>query len=320
MNFKLFSKKIAFGCAALILAATLGVTLALAQAAPGFLGGNIMTATNNSSGSGAWSDPVSGNPGEVVEFRVVAQNQVPGTTANNVKVTASLPSARANPITASATVSADNASSMTDTATVNVNGGSQQGFAYIPGHVRVFSGSCPSGCAGPDSVTSSGVPVGNLGPGESAQVLFKAYITNIVPASPSPSPSPSPAATAAPVSQGGTVSCPAGFTRTGEGSNIVCVQNQNQNTNTNTNTVTVNPTMTQTQTVQAAQPAASVPAPVRVVGPSELKELPKTGLPLVAWGLAGLLPVGAKLRKFGKIGEDNTFNPSALWFERQVKE
>lgn len=33
-----------------------------------------------------------------------------------------------------------------------------------------------------------------------------------------------------------------------------------------------------------------------------VEQLPKTGLPLIAWGLAGLLPVGLRLRKMGNMG------------------
>ncbi|MFH0937302.1 MAG: hypothetical protein V1808_03330 [Candidatus Daviesbacteria bacterium] len=46
------------------------------------------------------------------------------------------------------------------------------------------------------------------------------------------------------------------------------------------------------------------------------EELPKTGLPLVAWGLAGLLPVGLKLKKMGHQGK-NSESDLFIWQKRE---
>lgn len=246
-------------------------------AAQTFASGNHFLAANVTSGA-TWSDPQSGTPGQVIEFRMLAQNTEPNTTINNAKVTASLPSTPGTTITATATVSADNAASVSDTATINVTGGEMQGFAYIAGHVRIFSASCPSGCAGPDTVTSSGVSVGNLAFGESAQVLFKAYITNnpnptptptptpvvtptptpvvtptptpVVTPTPSPTPVVSPTPTPTPAPQGNqntTLKCPDGrevIVLAGQNANVntMCQSQQQQQTSTNTNTNTSNNT------------------------------------------------------------------------------
>lgn len=179
------------GIASLIFSAVLLPMLVLAQTGT-FQGGDIFTAVNNTDGQTTWANTVNADPGEVIEFRVLAWN-ISGTTINNVKVTANLPSAQATSLTASATVSGDNAASVSDTVVVNVVGGTQQGFAYLNGHARICMATCQSA---PDTVTTSGISVGNLGPGESAQVLWKAHVTNFIAAptpTPTPSPSPSPA-------------------------------------------------------------------------------------------------------------------------------
>lgn len=266
----------------------------LAQSANSFLTGDIMTDTNNTTGNGAWSDPVNGNPGEIIEFRIVAQNQTAGVTASNVIVTASLPGNPSTTLSASGNVSAAGFTTTSDTATVNVLGGSQQSLVYVPGHARVFSPSCPSGCAAGDSVTSSGINVGDLGPGESAQILFKAGITNVVVASPSPSPSPSPTPSPSPSPSPSPTPSPAAAAAAGGQS-----QSQSQSVS-----VTQNVTQTNNQTVNA------VPA----------KQLPKTGLPLLSWVGASFLPLGFGLKKFGKQVKNEMENdPKYIWEKRQYK-
>ncbi len=49
----------------------------------------------------------------------------------------------------------------------------------------------------------------------------------------------------------------------------------------------------------------------------QAKELPKTGLPVLAWAAMGLIPAGLKLRKLGKITEDAKDDPNYLWENRQ---
>ncbi len=65
--------------------------------------------------------------------------------------------------------------------------------------------------------------------------------------------------------------------------------------------------------VQAAAPAQTVAQP-KVL--SEVKALPATGLPLLAWGLAGLAPVGARLRRFG-ASKETQVGPHNVWSERE---
>ena len=68
-------------------------------------------------------------------------------------------------------------------------------------------------------------------------------------------------------------------------------------------------------TVPAQQVVYQQPQVVTVAG-AQVKELPKTGAPLAALALAGLLPAGLKLRRFGK--QDKDINPNYIWEEREL--
>lgn len=87
------------------------------------------------------------------------------------------------------------------------------------------------------------------------------------------------------------------------------------------------------QTYTAAQPyssgvgvqyipeQSSVPKVITTAGAAnpqqQVTELPKTGLPLVAWGLAALLPMGFKLKSKKVFKNNNLAN--STWEERQFK-
>lgn len=295
-----------------------------AQEAPVFYNQNIMTALNHTLGVGE-GDPINAEPGNVIEFRVVALNTIPNTTATNVKVTGNLPATPAQTLTATSTVSADNAGSVSDTVTVNIISGGEQGFEYIPGHARIFSPSCPSGCDASDTVLTSGISIGNLAFNESAQVFFKAFITNVVVVTPTPTATITPTPTPTPT----TTITPTPTPTTS--------QQGNTNTNTNTNSQTQSQTQANTQTQTATTGSSSSssssssnvtvnnPTPQvvtvtqpAVAGVSTTKELPKTGLPLLAWAAAAFLPAGFKLRKFSKSSEGFE-SANFIWEEREYK-
>ncbi len=123
-----------------------------------------------------------------------------------------------------------------------------------------------------------------------------------------------------------TQQCNPGQTQRVENGAIVCINNTNQNNNANQNnnnasatggSVTVNGGIGQA----AAGPRtvlASAPAPTYTQAKvlSEVKSLPSTGLPLLAWGLAGLAPVGSRLRKFGGNKEEKV-GPHYMWEQRE---
>lgn len=103
---------------------------------------------------------------------------------------------------------------------------------------------------------------------------------------------------ACPVTQGGNITVNPTITNT--------------NTNTNTNTVTVNN-----------------PAPVTFgnvgVGTTvytqavQYTQLPKTGLPALAWSALAFLPAGLKMRRFSRVKKDLENHPSFIWEERQYR-
>lgn len=63
--------------------------------------------------------------------------------------------------------------------------------------------------------------------------------------------------------------------------------------------------------------STTLPKVVSKSGGEQLTELPKTGLPLLAWALAGLIPVGYKLRN-KKVLKNNCL-ANNLWEDRQFK-
>lgn len=339
------------------IAAFSAATLVNAEGTAFFRGGDIVTGGNRSFPNCDWCDPVEAGPGQAIEFRVLAQNMVPDTTATNVRVTANLPTEPQNsPLVGSATVSADNAPSVTDTLTVNFGSG-MQAFAYIPGHVRIFSPSCPQGCEGSDSIVNGGISVGNLNYGESAQVAWKAYVTNYVQPSPSPSASPSvqpspsaspsvqpspsaspsvapsaspsvapsasPSVQPSPSAQGNQtliLKCPDGRDVTviaGQNANVNTLCQSQQQSQNNNQTINNNSSSTSNPTINittASQPAVLGTSTVTVAG---VKELPKTGLPLLAWVGAMFIPAGMKFKKAGLNKQATNESAKYIWEKRE---
>lgn len=84
----------------------------------------------------------------------------------------------------------------------------------------------------------------------------------------------------------------------------------NTNNNTNTNTVTV------TNTVGNVGVA---PAPVQTQV-AAVQQLPKTGLPLVAWTALAFIPAGFRMRRFSKVNGDLENHPSFIYDDRKFKQ
>jgi hypothetical protein len=145
------------------------------------------------------------------------------------------------------------------------------------------------------------------------------------------SPSPVVSPTPTPLN---TVQCPVGHIAKIVNSTVVCVaqnqqqqqqQNNNQEQNNNSKqevNVTVNPKIenVNNNNITINNPAASVQvAGVSVVNqaPTSVKELPKTGLPMAAVGIASLLPFGSRLRKLGKKNTEEV-SANSVWMQRQL--
>lgn len=72
----------------------------------------------------------------------------------------------------------------------------------------------------------------------------------------------------------------------------------------------------------SGQVVASAPQVVRVAGVSAagpVQELPKTGLPLLAWALGAFLPAGLGVKGYGKNPKGNRHDPNYLWESRRFK-
>jgi hypothetical protein len=163
---------------------------------------------------------------------------------------------------------------------------------------------------------------------------------------PSPSPSPSISPSPSPSPSPSTVQCPTGTIQKIENSVVVCVaQNQNQEqTQTQNNdqnqtvnqvvnatggsssstsssssntTLTINNPATTNTVVKEVRVAASTATPQVVTQTKgDIKELPKTGLPLAALALGGLMPAGFGLKKFAK--KQDAVSANSIWMEREL--
>ncbi len=150
-------------------------------------------------------------------------------------------------------------------------------------------------------------------------------------ASPSPSPSPS------------TIQCPVGKMEKVVDSTIICVaqeQNQNQNqTQNNDQNQNVNQNVVATGGNSSSNSSSSSHTNVTINNPvttkevikevkvstpqvvmqtkGDVKELPKTGLPLAALALGGLMPAGFGIKRFMKKDQvEETAN--SIWTEKQL--
>lgn len=319
-----------------------------AFAATSFQGGNALLVSNTN--NPAWTDPVNANVGDIVEFHLEISN-TGGETAQNVRVQAELPTNEDGALVARIKVRADNAAEMIDTATVNVSGSGRNSLVYFPGHAVLIKH--PGNVTTTIEAIGTGgeVSIGDLATGGNvfAEVLFKAQVVAVaaptvtptpttvpptVTPTPTPTgvqPTPTPTAVVTPtptVPAGNVVSCPSGFVEVVSGSNIICmqqVQNQsvnvnNTNNNTNNNSATGG-SATNTNTIRvaaAAAPAAQVPAPAQVQAVPQVTQLPKTGLPLAAWLLSGLIPGGLGLKKLtGRKEEGNSDSSTYIWQKRE---
>lgn len=167
-------------------------------------GGNFMLAFNNAQQQGTWTDPVSANPGEVVEFKIQARNDG-DQPAEHVQVWGAqdgqLPQDPAKQLIVRSRIATSSfgGNEETDTATVNILGDIPQGMRFA-GHVRVNGVTdvynCPNFCdLGNFPAVLTGMEVGTIQPGDFVEVAYKVYITNIPGPTPTPTMTPTPTPT-----------------------------------------------------------------------------------------------------------------------------
>lgn len=141
-----------------------------------------------------WVDPVTANPGQVVEFRVMVINDG-SSPAEGTIVRAAFPGNPASPIVPTAYITAAGVNQVTDNFTINVSDGSSQKLNYWEGHAIKWGPGCSNGCPLPDNIYVEGVNIGTVQPGvnNSYQITFKAYLT--MSSTPTPTITPTPTAT-----------------------------------------------------------------------------------------------------------------------------
>lgn len=171
-----------------------------------FAGGDTFLASNTTTTENDWHDPVTASMGNVIEFkfRIVNNGQ---SDANNLKVRVQIPwdpQQTSLSLVSTATAMSDNADTLTDTATVNLNGTPSYLWPY-DGHYRIVgvttglnNYNCPSGCDLNKQFLWEPLQIGNLQPGASVEVLFKASVFNIAAPTPTPTPTTTPTPTPTP--------------------------------------------------------------------------------------------------------------------------
>lgn len=293
--------------------------LTIAQTGPVFRGGDIFTATNNTKQAPNWTDPLTNlDPGNVVQFRINIANDGDA-TATSTHVQVSVPSGSGTTLAPTVTISASNASSVSDTATiVSDTGGAFAFTGLVPNDTFEFSSNCPSGCPLPDTIVGSGINLGDVAPVSTANninITFKLFTQAAAGPTPTPTPTPTPAPTATPTP--GPTATPTPTPAPTVTPTPTPTPGVGGNTNTNNNCTGSNSCSgTANVTVTNATPAPS--AAVAGVSTS-VTQLPKTGLPELAWGLIGFLPIGARLRKSFKVKGEMEDHPQYLFEARQFK-
>jgi hypothetical protein len=140
--------------------------------------------------------------------------------------------------------------------------------------------------------------------------------------SPTPVPTPTPAPSQASNQQVST--------NVEQSQNNSQTQNQNNNQSSNQNTNVSTGAVTTTAAAGTPVVTAAVPVKETVItqaaapqvitqAQTPVKELPKTGLPLAAWGLASLLPGVLGINQFRKKKHQSSDSPNSLWIEKQFK-
>lgn len=134
------------------------------------------------------------------------------------------------------------------------------------------------------------------------------------------------------------IQCPTNWVKKIENSVVVCVaQDQNQaqaQVQNNNQTQTVNQNVTATGgsssstsssssntnvTINNPTPSPSTVPQVIYTVPTQLVQLPKTGLPETAMALSALLPAGFALKKYGfkKSSSASEDSANSIWLEKQ---
>ncbi|MBI3342198.1 hypothetical protein HY024_03685 [Candidatus Curtissbacteria bacterium] len=289
-------KKVGLGLTAIMAVLSLFISPMLVLA-----DGPVLVIKYLGSKDGNWNSSVNVNSGETAWFYVEVHNTVVGTTANNVKVRASMPSSTGSSI---AFVSADNAGTATGVVNLTVNGGGQ--LKYVPGSTHMTMDANGDGVKEyndaqmPDGIVDGGIGIPNVNGCYAyvAQITFAAKVENVTATptptpsttpSPTPSTTPTPTPSTTPSPTPSTTPTPAPSTTPSPAASPsptpnggINITNNNSNSNTNNNNINVNNT---------GSTVASVP----------LKKTPETGADVLGmFGMFGAAPVGVMLSRYGR--------------------
>lgn len=120
----------------------------------------------------AWSDPLSAQNGDRVEFLLYYHNGVENTTAHNTKVRVDLPTTESNQFKMTSFLWSDETPFITDTVVngqiIGLSGGTinlptSAKIKYIPGTTKLFANRSTTGVALPDGITTSGgINIGDI--------------------------------------------------------------------------------------------------------------------------------------------------------------
>src|SRR3989344_134490 len=236
---------------------------------------------NNNDSSDSWDHDVTLTSGQQVQLYAEIHNTNVPSTANNVKVKATLPGGTFTDGSSTATLTADNASSVSDSVALHITGGGQ--LNYVPGSTVLTWD--PNGDGNyeynltpvADGIVDGGftLPSGLNGCNQYiAQVAFLAQVTGPSP-TPSPTPTPSPSPTVAP-----------------SPSPTPAAGGDNNNNNNNNNDIDIDIDNNQTQTVNVSGGVTTASVPVKQ---------PETGVGVLGMtAMFGAAPLGLALSRYGR--------------------
>ena len=302
-------------------------------------GGDFMQAFNNTTQEGGWRDPVSAAPGNVIEYVVAVVNDGDAPTGN-IQVWGSTNGLVSQDPGLQHTITSkihnpNTGQSVTDTATVTVTGGMPVGMREFPGHARIRGVTdiynCANNCTLSDAVMT-GINIGVIQPGQMVEVTFKAVLVNapVPTAAPTSGPAaPGQGATTTTIAVGVGTAVATNTTNVGiGGSGPLAVATATatggaggaggSSTTNNTYNITNNNTSPAASILLArnGNVGAGTSGGVRVLAVSQL---PKTGLPALAWTALAFVPAGFRLRRFSKVTKDLENHPSFIHEDRQFK-
>ncbi len=133
-----------------------------------------------------WSTSVSANPGDVISFLVYYHN-TSDVTASQTHASVNLPTGNFTSQTINGTIFSSNANSANGNVSLNISSGNSQTLAFLPGTVKWFANHDSSnstgllnGQNGSEIVSFSGLNIGDIAPGWSAQgyIVFRAQLSS----------------------------------------------------------------------------------------------------------------------------------------------